>query len=95
MTVRVVPVTDIAMAEANPLGVWIDGIQWEKVSSKYLDLEELGGLTPMDLLYPDPNRRPGAHGFEGPAAGATTPPTSGRPATQPAPEAGTPTAAGM
>lgn len=52
MTLDVVPVTDLEMAEANPLGVWIDSIQWEKVSSKYLDLDQLGDLSPMELLYP-------------------------------------------
>ncbi len=83
MTIEVVPVKDLSTAETNPLGVWIDGIQWEKVSSKYLDLEELGGLTPMDLLYPDPDRRPGAPGFEAPKASPTsapaTPAASGTP----------------
>ena len=93
MTVEVVPVTDLETAEANPLGVWIDGIQWEKVSSKYLDLEELGGLTPMDLLYPDPDRRPGAPGFEAPGTPASG--TSSAPAPpQGAAEADAETAAG-
>ena len=74
ITMDVLPVEDLATAEANPLGVWIDGVQWEKVSSKYLDLEELGNVTPMDLLYPDPNRRPGASGFDD--AAATAPPAA-------------------
>ena len=57
-TMDVLPVTTVESAERNPLGVWIDGAQWEKVSSKYLDLEELGDATPMDLLYPDDAGRP-------------------------------------
>ena len=72
LTVEVLPVEDLATAEANPLGVWIDGVQWEKVSSKYLDLEELGNVTPMEYLYPDPDRRPGSAGFT--ADPSTTPP---------------------
>lgn len=86
MTVRVVPVTDVETAEANPLGVWIDGIQWEKVSSEHLDLEELSGMTPMDYLYPDPDRRPGTTGFEAPPSQAPSRP-AGPPA---APASGTP-----
>lgn len=58
LTVHTVPVTDAAMAENNPLGIYIDGIQWEKVSSEYLDLEDLDGETPMDLLYPDGRTTP-------------------------------------
>lgn len=93
LTVDVLPVEDLATAEANPLGVWIDGLQWERVSSKYLDLEELGNVTPMEYLYPDPSRRSGSAGFDAapaaappaPAPGAAaTPPTTGPAPTGPA-----------
>ncbi|MEM1057592.1 MAG: type IV secretion system protein [Myxococcota bacterium] len=76
MTLDIRPVEDLATAEANPLGIWMDGIQWEKMSSKYLDLDQLGGTTPMELLYPDPNRRPGSPGFED-ASGTPAAPASG------------------
>ena len=79
MTVEVLPVEDLATAEANPLGLWIDGVQWEKVSSKYLDLEELGNATPMEYLYPDPDRRPGAAGFTADPAPAGAAPSGAAP----------------
>ena len=85
LTVNVVPVSNLEMAQANPLGVWVDGIQWEKVSSKYLDLSEMGDTSPMEMLYPDPSRRPGAPGFEGT-------PVEVAPTTPPAPTAPQPVA---
>ena len=89
ITVDILPVEDLATAEANPLGVWIDGVQWEKVSSKYLDLEELENATPMDYLYPDPDRRPGSAGFDA----TPTPPATGAASGTAAPGAAAPSGA--
>ena len=52
MTAKQVPVTDLETAQTNPLGFFIDGLQWEKVSSKVLDIEELNGVTTLEALYP-------------------------------------------
>jgi len=52
-TINIIPVEDREMAERNPLGIWIDGVQWEKVSSKVIDLTDLEDLSPLDLLYPE------------------------------------------
>lgn len=52
MTAKQIPVTDLETAQTNPLGFFLDGLQWEKVSSKVLDLEELGGITTLEALYP-------------------------------------------
>ena len=89
ITVNLVPVDDIEKAQENPLGIYIDGIQWEKVSSKFLDLEEMEGLTPMQMLYPDPSQRPSAASVAQPRQGQSAPaapaPAARGAATQPQP----------
>lgn len=77
MTVKQVPVTDLETAQTNPLGVFIDGIEWNKVSSRVLDLEELGDITTMEALYP---------GVAGPTT-AAAPAARPRPATAAQPTA--------
>ena len=80
MTVDVRTVSDLATAERNPLGVWITGIQWEKVSTNILNLQDLEGGSPLDLLYPDQPSRPAAR-----PAGEAPGTTSGATPSSPAP----------
>ena len=58
ISVRIIPAENLEMAQRNPLGVWIDGLQWEKVSTKIIDLSNLEDLTPVDFLYPDNKQLP-------------------------------------
>ena len=60
LTAKQIPVTDLETAQVNPLGFFIDGLQWEKVSSNVLDLEELGAMTTLEALYPGVPVRSGA-----------------------------------
>lgn len=55
ISIRIRPVEDIATAEKNPLGIWVNGLQWEKISSEVIDVSKTGG-TVKDLLYPEPVR---------------------------------------
>lgn len=88
MIVDILPVKDLATAEVNPLGVWITGMEWEKVSSKILNPIDLEGGSPLDMLYPELRGRRTA-----PGAPATGTPPAGTPAPGAAAPAAAPAAA--
>lgn len=94
MTVEILPVEDIATAEKNPLGVWVTGIEWERVSSQLLDLQDLGGGSPIDLLYPDQRDvRPQTAPIPGATPGGTPGDSPPNVPTQPEPEGAAPAGA--
>ncbi len=95
MTVDVRQPRDQATLEENPLGVWVTGITWERVSTRQLGERDLDGGSPLDMLYPDQPRvvRPAAPtpadsvpaARRGTPPAATTAPPAGAPAATPAP----------
>ena len=62
ISTKVMAVRSLEAAQRNPLGVWIDGLEWERVQTKIIDISNLEDLTPIDFLYPTGRQLPQTSG---------------------------------